>query len=162
MRCSANIRCATKQRLYKLLVVAILLYGCHSHWLANTKRKKKAFKTNVWECCFESHTRSIKPVTLYGSWLLLSKDTMQEPLLTIVKQHARLSSLAMWPGMTLSNMKEWTSHSMQDLLATAQGGSKWWDLYLSRYFPQGPVLMEDYITTHLLVPLTGCRYVCKF
>ena len=144
----SNISFHTKHRLYKTLVISILLYGCESWTLyAETERKIQAFETKCLRKLLRISYKEHKTNDYVWSTV---KNLVgpQEPLLTTIKRrklmwfghHLRHDSLSktILQGTVeggrrrgrqtkswVANIKDWTDMTMPDLLTTAADRPAW-------------------------------------
>ena len=138
----------TKFRLYKSLVVSILLYGCES-WtlLADTEKRLQAFENKCMRRMLQiSYTEHRTNADVWKSVTFLVGQ--QEPLLATVKRrkmawfghiirHNTLSKTILQGTVEGSrrqgrprkswteNVKEWTSQTLPELLVAAPQQQKW-------------------------------------
>ncbi|KAI8509548.1 hypothetical protein Bbelb_133960 [Branchiostoma belcheri] len=137
-----NISFSVKHKLYKALVVTILLYGCET-WtlLAETERKIQSFETKCLRRLLQISYKEHK-TNKYVRELVQSLVGPQEPLLTTVRRrklqrfghitrHTSLAKTILQGTLEggrkrgrqrktwLDNIKEWTSLNVPELLAAA-------------------------------------------
>ena len=143
-----TISFSTKFRLYKSLVVSILLYGCES-WtlLADTEKRLQAFENKCMRKMLQiSYTEHRTNADVWNSVTL--RVGRQEPLLATVKRrkmawfghtirHNTLSKTILQGTVEgsrrqgrprkswMENVKEWTNQTMPELLAAAPQRKKW-------------------------------------
>ena len=96
-----NISFQTKFKLYKSLVISILLYGCETgHFLLRQKEGYRHLRINAWESSFISPTGSIRPMNMNlcgtKSKVLWDNRNLSSPLLSGRSSHG----LAMSHNMT--------------------------------------------------------------
>ena len=144
----SNINFPVKIKLYKSLVVSILLYGCET-WtlLAETEKKIQAFETKSLRKLLRISYREHKTNTFVRN-RVENLVGPQEPLLATVKRrklawfghitrHESLSKTIMQGTVEggrrrgrqrkswSDNVKEWTEMTMPDLLSTAADRCTW-------------------------------------
>ncbi|KAI8494650.1 hypothetical protein Bbelb_278760 [Branchiostoma belcheri] len=137
-----NISFSVKHKLYKALVVTILLYGCET-WtlLAETEMKIQSFETKCLRRLLQISYKEHK-TNKYVRELVQSLVGPQEPLLTTVRRrilqrfghitrHTSLAKTILQGTLEggrkrgrqrktwLDNIKEWTSLNVPELLAAA-------------------------------------------
>lgn len=145
---SNSISFSTKHRLYKSLVVSILLYGCET-WtlLAATEKKLQAFENKCLRKLLRISYREHK-TNAYVRSTVTSLVGPHEPLLATVKRrklawfghvtrHNTLSKTILQGTLEgsrrrgrprkswVTNIKEWTEREMPDLLSSAQDRTGW-------------------------------------
>lgn len=165
---SNSISFTNKYRLYKSLVVSILLYGCET-WtlLADTEKKIQAFENKCLRKLLRISYLEHK-TNEYVRSTVTSLVGPQEPLLATVKRrklawfghvtrHNTLSKNILQGTLEggrrrgrqrkswVENVKEWTGLELPDLLATAQKRSQWRTLSAAAALqsPQRPERARD-------------------
>jgi len=145
---SKNISFTTKYKLYKSLVVSILLYGCETWTLtAESERKVQAFESKAHRKLLRIAYTEHKTNEYVRNQIHLLVG-QQEPLLATVKRrkiawfghttrHNSLSKTILQGTIEgkrgrgrptknwTSNIKEWTGLTMPDLLAAAPHRQRW-------------------------------------
>ena len=144
----SNISFSTKYKLFKSLVLSILLYGCET-WtlLADTEKRIKAFETKCLRKLLRISYREHK-TNDYVRSKVMSYVGPQEPLLSTVKRrklawfghvnrHDSLCKTIMQGTVEgcrkrgrqkknwSDNVKEWTNMAMPELLKTAANRTMW-------------------------------------
>ncbi|MGL4418375.1 MAG: reverse transcriptase domain-containing protein [Plesiomonas shigelloides] len=165
---SNSISFTTKYRLYKSLVLSILLYGCEA-WtmLAEPERKIQAFENKCLRKLLRISYREHK-TNEYVRNTITSLVGPHEPLLATVKRrklawfghvtrHNTLSKTILQGTLEgsrrrgrqrknwVANIKEWTKLEMPELLATAQNRTQWRAVSVAAAFrsPQRSIRARD-------------------